>query len=142
MHRRKVIVERKGLNDRIMTAKFMAQRKSQFLKRISAFVASVAAAMSRNAERNIVVLGPNRAGFAMIVIGTCHKPTVNFSNKSSVYRAVGLKFCDPTIGLDRCMCLPLRPRKQFFRALLQCHVQFPVRKISTFNSRCSGDLAF
>jgi hypothetical protein len=53
----------------------------------------------------------------MIIIRSGDKSAMDLQNQILVDWPIGGKFRNPTVGLDRCVCLPLRPSQKLFRGL-------------------------
>jgi hypothetical protein len=78
----------------------------------------------------------------MIIIRSGDKSATDLQNQILVDWPIGGKFRNPTVGLDRCVCLPLRPSQKLFRGLPHGGFELALSELGTLDSGRSSNLPF
>ena len=141
VHCSDVVVQGKGLDERVVVAETSSHRFGQAPKCLGAFLAALGAAMPRRAEGHVLVPRPQPARRAVVIVTTRDEPSVHAADQLLIDWQVLRKASHPAIGGHRRRCLLLRARPELLGRLAHRSVQLLVRELRPLDARSSGDLA-
>ena len=141
MHRRQVVVEPEGLDQRIVIAEDGADRPRHLVKGGGAVVAPFRAAMARGAERDVLVAAAEPARFAVVLVTRRDETAMDLEDQIGVHRPVRRHLRDPAVGGDRGGGLPLRAGLELLGCVFQGRVEFLLGELGPLDAGGAGDFS-
>lgn len=141
MQRRKVVVQRQRLNQRVVRGIFRPGSPQQLRKGRLAVRAAGHAAVTGDAKRDVFVTLPQPAGRAMVVVRARNEAAMNFPHQFIGQWPVVGQAGNPAVGRRRRCRLPLRAGRQSLGRLPHRRLQFRLAELRPFDARRAGHLA-
>ena len=141
VHGCEMIVQRQGLNQRIVLQVRALRRLDQLIERLSAFGAALRAPVPWGAECHILICAPELAGRAVVIVRVGHDQPMQLFDQIAVNGLVVAHSSNPAISLDRGSGLPLRTGESLRRRFAQRRFKLALRKVRPLDPRSSGHFA-